>query len=65
MKRWYSYPHARPHDGRLPFGRVEEVEVLHQDGNGTAIVKDDTTMVGSLEVTGMAAFPFTATKQKP
>ena len=33
--------------------------------NGTAIVKNDTTMAGSLEVTGMAAFPFSATKQKP
>ncbi|MBU6367626.1 MAG: hypothetical protein KJT01_15540 [Gemmatimonadetes bacterium] len=32
--------------------------------NGTAIVKSDTAMAGSLEVTGMAAFPFTATRQK-
>ena len=39
MKRWLAYPHARPHDGRLPFGRVEAVEVLHQDENGTAIVR--------------------------
>jgi len=39
MKRWYAYPHTAPHDGRLPFGRVEEVEVLHQEENGTAIVK--------------------------
>jgi hypothetical protein len=33
--------------------------------NGTAIVKGDSAMVGSLEVTGMAAFPFTAARQKP
>ncbi len=39
MKRWYAYPHFNNHDGRLPFGRVEQVEVLHQDENGTAIVK--------------------------
>lgn len=39
MKRWHAYPHAHTHDGRPPFGRVEEVEVLHQDDNGTAIVR--------------------------
>ena len=39
MKRWYAYPHFHNHDGRLPFGRVEEVEVLHVEENGNAIVK--------------------------
>ena len=39
MMRWYAYPHYNNHDGRLPFGRVEQVEVLHQDENGTAIVR--------------------------
>lgn len=39
MTRWYAYPHFNNSDGRLPFGRVEEVEVLHQEENGSAIVK--------------------------
>ena len=39
MKRWYAYPHFNNLDGRMPFGRVEAVEVLHQEENGTAIVK--------------------------
>lgn len=39
MNRWYAYPHFSNLDGRLPFGRVEEVEVLHLGENGQAIVK--------------------------
>ena len=39
MKRWLAYPHFYNHDGRPPYGRVDEVEVLHQEANGSAIVK--------------------------
>lgn len=39
MERWYAYPHFSSYDGRGPFGRVEQVEVLHQDENGAAVVR--------------------------
>ena len=52
MKRWLAYPHFNRHDGRLPSGRVDEVEVLHQEANGSAIVKYESGLVST------AAGPF-------
>ena len=36
MTAWYAYPDA--HDAN-PRGHVEQVAVLHEEGDGTAIVK--------------------------
>lgn len=38
MTAWYAYPHPYPTDGH-PRGSVEQVTVLHEEGDGTAIVR--------------------------
>lgn len=48
MKRWYAYPRFLDNYPHRPAGHVEPVEVLHQDDNGTAIVRHPSGHVGTV-----------------